>query len=329
MGIKTGATKRNEKTNATNLQIAQETNASNERIAAATNEANYNLWKEQNAEQWKMWNAQNEYNTPQAQAARLREAGMNPYLSDVSTGSASSMSAASPIPAQGYTAIGATMQEGSNPMAEWQSILQGFGQFVDQIGNTFFNTSKNAAEFPYYKDNARVENIIRNAEMGTAIATETIAKNSVAKAIYESAFWNSMIPNADEMVKYTMSTYASDMVQRLWNSKEAEQKALIAELERKFYEGSFKWRMNKEKWSADEQYFRKENTRINVGPDDTNKALFMAIRVGIEQIPNWMQSSVLRSFIKFLDNAGISMMSDSILGSLEPPYQNYTPPMYN
>lgn len=324
-----GATKRTKMTNAANLQIAQETNAANERIAAATNEANYKLWKEQNAEQWKMWNAENEYNSPQAQAARLREAGMNPYLSDVSTGSASSMSASSPIPAQGYTAVGATMQEGPNPMAEWQSILQGFGQFVDQIGDTFFKSSKNAVEFPYLRDNARVDNIIKNAEMGTAIATETIAKNSVAKAVYESAFWNRMIPNADEMVKYTLSTYASDMVTRLWNSKEAEQKELIAELERKFLEGSFKWRMNKEKWSADEQYFRKENTRINVGPDDTHKALFMAIRVGIEQIPNWMQSPVLRSFIKFLDNAGISMLSDSVLGSLEPPYQNYTPPMYN
>ena len=96
-----GATKRTKMTNAANLQIAQETNAANERIAAATNEANYKLWKEQNAEQWKMWNAENEYNSPQAQAARLREAGMNPYLSDVSTGSASSMSASSPIPAQG------------------------------------------------------------------------------------------------------------------------------------------------------------------------------------------------------------------------------------
>ncbi|WGL31466.1 DNA pilot protein [Dipodfec virus UOA04_Rod_1087] len=57
------------KTNETNLQIARETNQANAELAK------YN-WQQQVG----MWNAQNAYNTPSAQMARYREAGLNPNL---------------------------------------------------------------------------------------------------------------------------------------------------------------------------------------------------------------------------------------------------------
>lgn len=59
----------NKNTNKTNLQIARETNEANKALA----EYSY----EKNLEQW---NRENEYNSPTAQMARLKEAGLNPNL---------------------------------------------------------------------------------------------------------------------------------------------------------------------------------------------------------------------------------------------------------
>lgn len=66
----------NRETNKTNLQIARE-----------TNDANYRLWKENN-----------EYNTPEAQIARYRAAGLNPSMI---YGQVSSGNSSSPASAQG------------------------------------------------------------------------------------------------------------------------------------------------------------------------------------------------------------------------------------
>lgn len=57
------------KTNEANLQAVRETNAANAELAK------YN-WEQQK----EMWNAQNAYNTPSAQMARYRDAGLNPNL---------------------------------------------------------------------------------------------------------------------------------------------------------------------------------------------------------------------------------------------------------
>ncbi len=102
-------------TNETNKQIAAGTNDANRDIAQMNNEFNlamldkqiaYNkeayaqqfrdankMYDKQVATQWNFWNATNEYNSPSAQMKRLEEAGINPYMSDLSTGSASSASA--------------------------------------------------------------------------------------------------------------------------------------------------------------------------------------------------------------------------------------------
>lgn len=71
-------------TNATNLAIARETNNTNIKLANAQNQ-----W---NLEQWQR---ENEYNSPSAQMARLRAAGINPYLAEgVTTGTADSLNSA-------------------------------------------------------------------------------------------------------------------------------------------------------------------------------------------------------------------------------------------
>ena len=69
--------------NATNLQIAREINTSNQQLAEKQNQ-----W---NLEQW---NRENEYNSAAAQKQRLIDAGMNPYWSSVTPGTAQNVQSA-------------------------------------------------------------------------------------------------------------------------------------------------------------------------------------------------------------------------------------------
>ena len=127
-----------DKTNAANLQIARETNESNYNIAQMSNEYNSAQLDKQIAEQWRMWKAENEYNTPAAQAQRMREAGLNPVLSDIGTGSASSMSSPSPQPAVAPTMVGATMQ----PDNTFERIIGSLGALQNSLNSFVDNTYK-------------------------------------------------------------------------------------------------------------------------------------------------------------------------------------------
>lgn len=69
--------------NATNLQIARETNASNQQLAEEQNQWNID-----------QWNRENEYNSAAAQKQRLLDAGMNPYWSSVTAGTAQNIQSA-------------------------------------------------------------------------------------------------------------------------------------------------------------------------------------------------------------------------------------------
>lgn len=113
------AIKANKATNATNLQISRE-----------TNELNKQLFYDNQAWNKAMWDLQNEYNTPYAQAMRLREAGLNPFLGDVQPSMASSVPSSTP-PAM----VGATMQSDAPYI---QNAFQ-------QIANTFLQGSVIAA----------------------------------------------------------------------------------------------------------------------------------------------------------------------------------------
>ena len=69
--------------NATNLQIARETNAFNQQLAEKQNQWNID-----------QWNRENEYNSAAAQKQRLIDAGMNPYWSSVTPGTAQNVQSA-------------------------------------------------------------------------------------------------------------------------------------------------------------------------------------------------------------------------------------------
>lgn len=88
--------KNNNKTNETNMKIAQMNNEWN--AAEAAKNRSYMTAEREAQNQWNLdqWNRENEYNSASSQRERLEEAGLNPYLmmSGGSSGTASSVSSA-------------------------------------------------------------------------------------------------------------------------------------------------------------------------------------------------------------------------------------------
>ena len=82
-----------------------------------------------------MWNKQNAYNDPSAQAQRMLEAGFNPYLSDIDTGSAGSVS-----PVSAPTMQGATMQSSGD------IIQQTFNSIAKQVGDYYYQSEMQKAQ---------------------------------------------------------------------------------------------------------------------------------------------------------------------------------------
>lgn len=95
--------------NATNLQIARETNESNTANTAATNATNIQLQQEMNQFNREQWNLNNEYNSPAAQMARARAAGINPNV----VASGASSVASSPV------------QQTTLPQVQTPNLVQG------------------------------------------------------------------------------------------------------------------------------------------------------------------------------------------------------------
>ena len=155
-------------TNDTNKQIASDTNQANKDIAQMNNEFNLQMLDKQIAynkaayaqqfsdtkqftnemfdknvkNQWDMWNATNKYNDPASQMQRLSDAGLNPYMSQISPGSANATSVssgqyssgqmagidrpdASPYQAVGYSAI----------KPDISAALQAALKVVDSVSN--------------------------------------------------------------------------------------------------------------------------------------------------------------------------------------------------
>lgn len=138
-----------------------------------TNAMNYQIWQEQrDLAQWElkqqqaydydMWNRQNEYNSPEQQIARLREAGLNPYLAmqgSNSTGIASShpTSSQGQLPAAPHMQIPSDMAfqnpwtNGiSSALATMQGLVSNIAQ-SQQIG-------QNSEQFPILLEGLKTQN---------------------------------------------------------------------------------------------------------------------------------------------------------------------------
>ena len=82
------------------------------------NQQNQQLAEQQNEWNLSMWNRQNEYNSPEAQRERLEDAGMNPFYSDVSPGTATSVPQASVPTMQPSDNLGRSVASGAQSYFE-------------------------------------------------------------------------------------------------------------------------------------------------------------------------------------------------------------------
>lgn len=130
-------------TNSANIGMANDANELQYRMFQQSQEYNtheremaelYNTSEREAAQQFNldMWNKQNAYNSPAAQAARLRAAGVNPYaVLNGQQGTAGQVQSSSP----------ASVSPASSPAApqpivpQMQNALNGFGGSVDEILN--------------------------------------------------------------------------------------------------------------------------------------------------------------------------------------------------
>lgn len=121
-------------------QIA--TNAQNYRIAQMNNQFNEKMMDKQMAYQTDMWNKQNEYNTPAAQAQRLREAGLNPSLimGGANTGTAQSAGGITPATAQGV------IMQAPQFNGLFSQAIQNYLQLEEQKRNNLTNRANVAAD---------------------------------------------------------------------------------------------------------------------------------------------------------------------------------------
>lgn len=128
------------------LQATRETNASNERIAKANNAFNRESMDLQNSWNLAQWNRENAYNSASAQADRLREAGLNPYLAmtqGANAGVSSSLESASAAPASD---IGKQMPA---DYSGYQAVAQHLAQIPQDVVNAVnvgSQTDKNKAD---------------------------------------------------------------------------------------------------------------------------------------------------------------------------------------
>lgn len=200
-----GVSKNTQHTNDTNYRIAQETNEINRQMTESTNQANIqiaqmgNEYNERALErqienQWQMWNAENEYNSASAQAARMAEAGMNPWNAGVTAGTASAMTAPAQAPAN-VPAMQAPHYDAvrmENPAAErlqtLQAIFDGLTKVNDTLGSFFerpgqiYDTIRNAKTLPHdvklAKSNANIA--ANNAYWTHTFNTQREAANEIA-----------------------------------------------------------------------------------------------------------------------------------------------------
>lgn len=152
--------KANKQTNATNLQIARE-----------TNELNKKLYYDNQAWNKAMWDLQNAYNTPYAQAMRLRQAGLNPFLGDVQPTAATSVPSTTPPTMQGVS-----MQ------SDAPYIQNAYQQIADTFlqGSVILANNKKTSE---ETESRRLQNAYDRASMAARlIQVKEDAKSASARA---------------------------------------------------------------------------------------------------------------------------------------------------
>lgn len=99
------------------------------------------MFNEQNAWNYEMWLRQNEYNNPENQLARLRDAGLNPLYYGLDGSSAGDLSAAQPL---GYER--ATVGNQVNPLSGFEDVAMKVAQIANIQADTAKKNNENLTE---------------------------------------------------------------------------------------------------------------------------------------------------------------------------------------
>lgn len=122
-----------------NLKAQREANEANYKIAQMNNDYNVKMMERQMDYNTEMWNKSNEYNKASNQVARLREAGLNPYLmlNGGSAGSAANAMGinpptATPVTMQptdnGLAGVASNISQMQNPMSVYADLKNRFAE---------------------------------------------------------------------------------------------------------------------------------------------------------------------------------------------------------
>ena len=128
----------NDNANNTNIRLAAENRDFQREMWDKQVAYNQDMWNQQVAYNKEMWNAQNAYNDPSAQVARLRAAGINPYLAmsgGNSAGIAGSAGSASP----GSVGLPSGSSASVNP---YIPDSRGFVDAAINLSNQFYQAKK-------------------------------------------------------------------------------------------------------------------------------------------------------------------------------------------
>lgn len=152
------------------LAATRETNEANKQIAVMNNQANLDLYREQFRNSQEVWQQENAYNSPAAQASRLRAAGLNPALAfgGVNTSNSVSLPSAAPMeaayeqsaPYEAYSdsmlgSLADSLPNIAKSLSDWEDYKQ---KHVDN------QTRKEMNKFAIKQQLAQIDNTLANSE---------------------------------------------------------------------------------------------------------------------------------------------------------------------
>ena len=190
-----------------------------EKQAKVQRDWNESMYNKQNAWNLEMWNKENEYNTPAAQYARLREAGLNPMFYGLDgTGNAGSVETAQPL---GYE------RASSNP--QLNPVGEALNAFIQQKGIENATKLANAQVDKLQEESSglKLDNEWKDKTMEARVESEALSNNVTQEQIKEIGSKikvnEANAKKAEEEAKTEVEKRAAIMAQKmLYNAQEKE-----------------------------------------------------------------------------------------------------------
>lgn len=212
------------------MKIAKSQNASNEYIAQMNNEYNKAQFDKQIAYNWEMFQKSNEYNTPSNQAARLRAAGINPYVAglDGSTPAASGLGVNPPTASEvGKHDVAAMVDAYNNDKNRGLQVADQLNQSAMQMANATktIEETKGIQIENMYKEQKLKNSLYESYGRGRNVKLQNDYQqiiNDVAKANQPYDAVKSQLQNAqtEEITRFYYEQASNEVIKGLMLDKE-------------------------------------------------------------------------------------------------------------